>query len=92
MASEVSETWFVGAEYETALFDRLARALSSLGYEHDSELHGVAGSQELREWTAHGHRGKLRIAAETYVGLSVIGSPDLVAELRREFGEVTGKG
>ena len=85
------ETWIVGAEHEAALFDRLARALLSLEYEHDAENYGIAGSQELHEWTAHGRRGKLRIAAETYIGLSVTGPPDLVQELRREFGEVAGK-
>ncbi|MDJ0909311.1 MAG: hypothetical protein QNI99_08950 [Woeseiaceae bacterium] len=88
---ETSETWIVGAEYEAALLDKLGRALLSLGYENDAELHGVAGSQELREWIARGPRGKLQIVAETYIGLSVTGPPDLVEELRREFGEVAGK-
>lgn len=79
------ETWVVGSEYDGPHFDRLRMALTTVGYRAVDSTWGVGGSQELRTWDIEGPDGPLHIEAETYVGLTVSGSPALVATIRRAF-------
>ena len=79
------ERWIVGAEYDGRLFAALGTSLRALGYNVDAESWGVGGSQEVSSWKVRGPKGNLLVEAETYIGLSVCGEPDLVGELRRHF-------
>ena len=80
-----TETWNVGAEYDQSAFKRLGDALRSLGYALGTHHWGVGGSQELSEWTVRGPNGNLDISAETYMGLQVRGSTDLIRELQSAY-------
>jgi len=86
-AESKTETWVVAAEYDTAALKRLGLVLESLGYVFEKRLSGVAGSQELTTWRAYSPYGSLSIEAETYVGLSVRGAPQLIATLRCRWAE-----
>ena len=80
-----SEKWVVGDEYDKVACARLKRALSDLQYTVRNQRSGMAGSQDIRQWTAVGSGGQLEIECETYVGLSVEGLPPLVAELQAQY-------
>ncbi|MBU1413208.1 hypothetical protein KKC22_16990 [Myxococcota bacterium] len=83
------EHWIVGPEYDKALFERLALTLRALGYRLGSEWSGVGGSQEISHWEISGPSGSLILEAETYVGLSLSGSAELVVEVRQHFRGVS---
>lgn len=80
-----AESWLVAPEYEAAIFIRLGHALRALGYEIGEPSRGIAGSQEMTTWAATGSLGNLTIESETYVGLTVSGLPNLVAQVRERF-------
>ena len=80
-----SEKWVVGDEYDEAAFAQLKRALSDLQYTVRDLWSGMVGSQDIRQWTAMGPGGQLKIESETYVGLSVEGLSSLVAELQAQY-------
>jgi hypothetical protein len=80
-----AEKWVVGDEYDEAAFVRLKHALSELQYAVRDNWNGVAGSQDIQHWTAAGPGGQLTIESETYVGLSVEGTPSLIADLKARY-------
>ena len=82
LARMTTETWNVGEEYDQSAFDRLGKALRTLGYIQGTHHWAVGGSQEISEWTVRGPNGNLDIAAETYIGLQVTGPIELVRELQ----------
>ncbi len=82
------ENWVVGPEHDEALFQRLGNALRARDYSLDPEAFSLAGSQTLSQWRAVGPDGTLTIEAETYVGLSVSGSQEGVAQLQHAFADV----
>jgi hypothetical protein len=71
-------------------FARLTRALSDLQYTVRDQWSGMAGSQDIRQWTAVGPGGQLKIESETYVGLSVEGLSSSVAELQAQYVKAVG--
>jgi hypothetical protein len=77
-----SATWTAGPEYEGPHFGKLGQALRDLGYALSPESYGVAGSQEIRRWRAVGPGGDLIAEAETYMGLTLTGPKELVADVR----------
>lgn len=82
------EVWIVGSETDDSLFKSLGEALRSLGYRLDSEWSAVAGSQDISHWELEGPNGSLVVESETYVGLSVSGSPELLRAIQLEFQRV----
>ena len=80
-----TENWIVGAEYDEVAFARLKRALNLLEYDVQSGWSGMAGSQDIQQWTAIGPSGRLLVQSETYIGLSVEGPAALVAALRLQY-------
>jgi hypothetical protein len=80
-----SEKWVIGDEYDEVDFARLKRVLSDLQYTVRDQWSGMAGSQDVQQWTAVGPGGQLKIESETYVGLSVEGLLSLVAELQAQY-------
>jgi hypothetical protein len=77
-----NDTWVVGAEYDTASFKKLKVALHALGYHIGSESFGVGGSQAISTWHVSGPAGALVVESETYVGLTVRGPKELVAQVK----------
>ncbi|MGZ5545466.1 MAG: hypothetical protein ACXWIU_12390 [Limisphaerales bacterium] len=67
--------------YDEVVFARLRRALGDLQYPIRDQWNGVAAFQDLRHWAAVGFSGPLKIASESYVGLSVEGLSLLIADL-----------
>jgi hypothetical protein len=80
-----AEKWVVAEEYDDVGFARLKRALSDLQYAVRDQWGGLAGSQDIQQWTVVGPEGQLKIESETYVGLSVEGPPSLIAELKAQY-------
>ena len=79
------ETWVVGAEFDASLRRALGAALRGLGYVLDDESWCVGGSQELHRWVLDAPLGQLVVEAETYVGLSIRGTPAAVSAVRRQM-------
>jgi hypothetical protein len=82
-------TWLVGPEYDETIFKRLGNALSSMGFKTSDHWEGLAGSQEIQNWKFICNSGELTVEAETYVGLSVKGSPELVQQVRECYASFT---
>ena len=82
--------WVVGPEYDQALRQQLRAALSRCGFEVQNESDGVAGSQELSQWSVITSSGRLEVEAETYIGLTVAGPAHLVELARAEFERAHG--
>jgi len=80
-----AKKWVIGDEYDEVAFARLTRALGDLQYSIRDQWNGVAGSQDIHQWTAVGLGGQLTIESETYVGLSVEGAESLVADLQAQY-------
>ena len=80
-----SETWVVGPEYDTALLSKLGGVLRSLGYDLETRTSGIGGSQQLSRWEVIGPKGFLVIESETYIGLCVSGTSELLAEVKARF-------
>ena len=80
-----SVLWLVGPETDDQLVARLNEALGDLGYSIGNKTTSVGGSQEVVTWTARGPHGDLTIESETYVGITLIGPPVLIDEVRATF-------
>lgn len=61
----LTEKWVVGEEYDEVAFARLKRALGFLQYEIRERSSGVAGSQDIQQWTVGSSKGRLVIENET---------------------------
>jgi hypothetical protein len=76
------EIWNASAEYDQVVATRLRSVLDALGYRAQTKWWGVGGSQEVTHVELSGPRGRIEVEAETYVGLTVSGDVDAVAEIR----------
>ena len=76
------EIWNAGPEYDHAVTARLRSVLAALGYEAREERWGLGGSQEIMRVELSGPRGRIEVEAETYVGITVSGDADAIAEIR----------
>ena len=85
-----TEQWRVSAEYDHSAFDRLKRALTSLGYSIVPKLYGVAGSQEVSTYEATNASGVVTVESETYIGLTVAGAAMALYELKLRYDELSG--
>lgn len=79
----MSKTIILGDEYDADLKSRLIDKLKSIGAEPVSTDWGVAGSQELDSLSVQLRGEIVVIEAETFVGLSISGSDELVDEIAR---------
>jgi hypothetical protein len=79
------ERWEVGPEHDNELFLRLGTILKAMGFDLGSQWSGMAGSQDISHWSLTSSEGTLVIDAETYMGLSVQGPPELVGRVRESF-------
>jgi hypothetical protein len=75
------KTVVIGAEYDDDLRDVLGRVLRQAGAERKSRQHAVVGSQEIETWWYRIGRHRLKVEAETYIGLSLRGAGSLVEQL-----------
>ncbi len=80
--SVTRETWNAGPEYDHAVAARLRSVLATLGYEAREEWWALGGSQEITRVELSGPRGRIEVEAETYVGITVSGDTDAIAEIR----------
>jgi hypothetical protein len=81
-------TVVLGDEFDDALRTRLMSALKKLGaMQAGTKDRFVAGSQELENLDVVIDGSRLHIEAETYVGLSITGSPQLTEQVRRLVAE-----
>lgn len=81
-------TVVLGDEFDDALRTRLMNVLKKLGGMQDGTKDWfVAGSQELENLDVVIDGSRLHIEAETYVGLSITGSPQLTEQVRRLVAE-----
>ena len=82
---EATERWEVADEHNDEAFARLGRALGVLGFDVADKLSGVGGSQDYSRWELQSADGSVVVEAETYLGLSVAGSAELVRRVREQF-------
>jgi hypothetical protein len=76
------QTWNAGAEYDQSVATRLRSVLDALGYKAREKWWGVGGSQKITHVELSGPRGHIEVDGETYVGLTVSGEADAIAEIR----------
>jgi hypothetical protein len=72
------ETIVLGAEYDARLRAALTMVLKELGAQDLSASWSLAGSQELQQMDVDLGNEIISIELETYVGLSIRGTPELV--------------
>ena len=71
----------LGKEYDQAAFAALSEVLAELGAQQVDHQEGVGGSQEIHTWTYKIGREFLEVNSETYIGLSISGSDELVSRV-----------
>ncbi|WP_157370767.1 hypothetical protein [Vulgatibacter incomptus] len=81
----------IGDEYDQRVWTALRDVLSELGLVVNSEEWGVGGSQELITIVVSAGSKTLTIESETYLGVSVAGEPELVAEVAARVAGRLGK-
>ena len=72
-------TIVLGKEYDDILRRELLVTLQELGAELVDKWQGIAGSQEVERLEAVVQGKTIVVEAETYVGLTVSGDPDIAA-------------
>lgn len=75
----------LGDEYDDALFARLAAEIAALGGSIIDKEWTLGGSQEMTVFQISLPGGNIEAVAETYVGLSLRGTPALVDLLARRM-------
>jgi uncharacterized protein YihD (DUF1040 family) len=73
----------LGAEFDSALFQRLVKVVTAAGGQMSEASYAVGGSQEVKTYDVVLPSGKLVVTRETYVGLSLRGPAEIVQEVRR---------
>jgi hypothetical protein len=93
MTNDGDKTVVLGPEYDDALRTKLRDALVRLGAQLQSKDWVVGGSQELETVVVQVGSSQVVIEAETYVGLSISGSPGLIDRISALVGAATdGRG
>ncbi len=80
-------TRVLAAEYDACARAALLDVLRELGAYVRPSLRGMAGSQQLESIEVKLDGRSLLVEAETYIGLSVTGEPDLVALVASELAK-----
>lgn len=75
------KTVVIGAEYDDDLRDVLSRVLRQAGAERKGHHQAAVGSQEIETWWYRIGRHRLKVEAETYIGLSLRGPAPLIEQL-----------
>lgn len=73
----------LGDEDDDALFERLVAEVAALGGSITDKEWTLGGSQEMTVYNIALPDGNIEAVAETYVGLSLRGTPSLVERLAR---------
>lgn len=68
----------LGSEGDDNLFDRLVSAVKDMGGSIVDTEWVLGGSQELTRYSIRLPAGNLEALAETYIGLTLCGNPELV--------------
>jgi len=74
----------LGPEYSDELFSALSKVLKSEGANQISSNWGLGGSQEISEWEIEIKNFKIKVRAETYIGLSITGPTGLINKIAEE--------
>ena len=77
----MSSTAVLGREFDDSLRADLKTVLSELGATFGPVRWGVGGSQQVESMSVQVRGQSLLVEAETYVGLSITGPEELVAEV-----------
>ena len=75
----------IGAEHDRQARRRLKAALRKVGARRVGAFWGVFGSQEISNATFLIAGGRVRVEAETYVGITVSGDDAAIERLRRHL-------
>jgi len=73
-----SKTVLLGAEWDDDLRTRLRDALKDMGARMEDHVWSIGGSQEMEMLEVTLQNQRVHVEAETYVGLTLTGPPDLV--------------
>ena len=82
-----TSTVILGSETDDQLFEALKIVLASFGATVKEKNYNVVGSQEISVWEANINSKKIRIYSETYEGLSIKGSTELVNKIQAKVAE-----
>ena len=85
MSEARTATLILGPEFDDSLRADLKMVLSDLGATFGQLDWSVGGSQEIESMKVSVYGQSLLIEAETYVGLSISGPGQLVAEIERRI-------
>jgi hypothetical protein len=83
MASRIVKRIVLGAEYDERLRQLVRETLLRLGAKELSRKNAIGGSQEVEFLEVEVAGQRLFVEAETYIGLSIAGDPDLVDQIHR---------
>ena len=90
MASKLIESQVtLGDEFDDELREKLIRVLKDLGATAGDSNRFVAGSQDLEEFDVFIDGQRLHIEAETYVGLTISGSTELLKKVQAMVNGIT---
>ncbi len=79
MAKRITEN--IGAEYDEKVWASLKTAISTLNGKINEKQWGLAGSQEIDFFEVQVEGEKLEVEAETYMGISISGSAELIKKI-----------
>ena len=82
-----TSTVLLGSETDDKLFEALKIVLASFGATVKEKNYNVVGSQEILVWEANINSKKIKIYSETYEGLSIKGSTELVNEIQAKLAK-----
>jgi hypothetical protein len=71
----------IRAEYDEALITRLREIIKTMNGSFSNQSWGIGGSQEITAVDANIDSKILHIESETYIGLTISGSADLVDKI-----------
>ena len=87
MSSVDDKRIVLGPEHDQDLRTALRDVLRTLGATSIRHDWGVAGSQEFEELAVDIGKQRVLVEAETYIGLSITGPPDLVDHITKLVNE-----
>ena len=87
---KIEKTVILGLEWDNDLRGKLKEALNGLGAGITDHSWGVVGSQEVETLDVIIGDSELHVEAETYLGLTLSGPPDLVDKVAKLVSDADG--
>lgn len=84
MAEQITEN--IGAEYDEKVWELLKSAIAALNGKVSDQQWALAGSQELNFFEIDIEGEKIEVESETYMGISISGSSEIIKRICSHMG------